>query len=302
MAFKKQTVSFLQQRFREIGFEPYSKHGQNFLIDLNLLDLIVRVADLQPHDVVLEVGTGTGSLTVRLAERAAAVVTVEIDPHLAQLAQEQWDDASNVVLLQQDVLRNKNNLDSRVLETVKAQMAALPGARFKLVANLPYSVATPIISNLLSSDLPPDSMTVTIQKELADRIVAVPRTKDYGSLSLWVQCQCHAWIARELAPSVFWPRPKVHSAIVQIVLDPQMRANVGNLEQFHAYVRGVFLHRRKFLRSALLGAFKQLDKPAVDQALAQLKLGPEARAEELTIAEHLDLFCALEPWLTSGRR
>ena len=108
-----------------------------------------------------------------------------------------------------------------VLETVRAEMAKIPDARFKLVANLPYSVATPVISNLLASDLPPSSMTVTIQKELAERIVARPRTKDYGSFSVWVQSQCSATIVRELAPSVFWPRPKVTSAILQIVLDPR---------------------------------------------------------------------------------
>ncbi|MCA9148258.1 MAG: ribosomal RNA small subunit methyltransferase A [Planctomycetales bacterium] len=297
MTAKKQTISYLQKRFQEIGFKPYAKHGQNFLIDLNILDLAARVAQIEPNDVVLEVGTGTGSLTVRIAERASHVVTVEIDPHLAQMAVEQFDEDAPITLLQYDVLRNKNRLRDEVLETVREKMAAVPDASFKLVANLPYSVATPIISNLLASDLPPDSMTVTIQKELADRLIASPRTKDYGSLSVWVQAQAHALVARELAPTVFWPRPKVTSAIVQIVLDRQKRAEIGDLRTFQTYVRGVFLLRRKFLRSALLGAFKSLDKPSLDPILARQHLGPEARAEELTVEQHLALAKALAPWL-----
>ncbi len=285
MASHKQTVSFLRGKFQEIGFRPYAKHGQNFLIDLNLLDLLVRTADVQPNDVVLEVGTGTGSLTVRLAEQAGAVVTVEIDPHLAQLASEQFDPGAPITLLRQDALRNKNNFAPLVLDTIRTHIANIPGARFKLVANLPYSVATPVISNLLKSDLPPISMTVTIQKELAERLVATPRTKDYSSLSVWVQSQCQATIVRELAPTVFWPRPKVTSAIVHLVLDPAKRAAIHDLDQFHAFVRGVFLHRRKFLRSALLSAFTELDKPTVDRVMEQLQLGPETRAEELTVEQ-----------------
>lgn len=289
MSSKKQTVSYLRRKFSEVGFRPYAKHGQNFLIDLNLLDILADAADLQPNDVVLEVGTGTGSLTVRLAERAGSVVTVEIDPHLAQLATEQFHPDSRILLLQHDALRNKNNLDPRVLETVHSELQRHENGRFKLVANLPYSVATPIISNLLAGDLPPNSMTVTIQKELADRIVASPSTKDYGSLSVWIQSQCDASILRELSPSVFWPKPKVTSAIVQIVLSPEKRAALGDLHEFQRYVRGVFLHRRKFLRSALLGAFKTLDKPTVDLVMQELNLGPESRAEALTVAQHIDL-------------
>jgi 16S rRNA (adenine1518-N6/adenine1519-N6)-dimethyltransferase len=289
MSSKKQTVSFLRGRFQEIGFRPYAKHGQNFLIDLNLLDLLVRVADVQSTDVVLEVGTGTGSLTARLAERAGAVVTVEIDERLSQFALEQLADADNVTLLQMDALRNKNNLSSAVIETVQQAVSRIEQGTIKLVANLPYSVATPIISNLLSCEIVPSSMTVTIQKELADRIVAVPRTKDYGSLSVWVQSQCYAAIVRELAPTVFWPRPKVNSAIIQIVLDPHRRRQIGDLSVFHKFVRGIFLHRRKFLRSSLLSSQKQLSKPDVDAIMHQLQMGPESRAEELTVERMLEL-------------
>ena len=289
MSSKKQTVSYLRQRFSEIGFRPYAKHGQNFLIDLNILDFIVREADIQPNDVVLEVGMGTGSLTVRLAEQAAHVVSVEIDPHLAQLAQEQFDLDSPITILQHDVLKNKNRLHPDVLETVRTVMASVPEARFKLVANLPYSVATPIISNLLASDLPPHSMTVTIQKELGDRIVAEPRSKDYSSLSVWVQSQCEVAIARELAPTVFWPRPKVYSAIVSMVLAPERRSKIAELPVFHHFVRHLFIHRRKFLRGSLLAAFKSLDKPTVDQVMEDLGFDASSRAEELTVPQILQL-------------
>ncbi|MCP4189820.1 MAG: ribosomal RNA small subunit methyltransferase A [Planctomycetaceae bacterium] len=293
MSSKNQTVSFLRGRFREVGFRPYAKHGQNFLIDLNLLDLLVRVADVNSSDVVLEVGAGTGSLTARLAERAAAVVTVEIDPHLAQLALEQLEDADNVTLLQQDALRNKNNLSPILIETLQKKMAETGQTDFKLVANLPYSVATPIISNLLNCEITPSSMTVTIQKELGERIVATPRTKDYSSLSVWIQSQCYAAIVRELAPSVFWPRPKVDSAIVQLVIDRLKRSQISDLGGFNQFIRGVFLHRRKFLRSALVSSQKQLSKSDVDQIMQQLGFTAETRAEELLVEQLLKLWEAV---------
>ncbi len=288
----RQTTRFLKQRFDEVGFRPQSRLGQNFLIDLNLLDLIVRVADLKPTEVVLEVGTGAGSLTTRLAEAAAAVVTVEMDPVLAGLATEQLRSFENVELLAQDALKNKNRFHPTVLARVRSQLEQHPPGTLKLVANLPYSVATPVISNLLASEIVPVTMTVTIQKELADRITALPRTKDYGSLSVWVQSQCRATVVRELAPSVFWPRPKVHSAIVHIELLPEARQALGDPLLFQQFVRGLFLHRRKYLRSALCGAFSELTKADVDRAMQQLQLGPETRAEELTIPQILQLATA----------
>ena len=286
---QRQTASFLRQRFQLVGFRPQSRLGQNFLIDLNLLDVVLRAADIQPHDVVLEVGGGTGSLTTRLAQRAAAVVSVELDAQLAQLAAEQLAGMTNVTLLQQDALRNKNHMHPLVMAAVRAQLQSRERTTFKLVANLPYSVATPVISNMLASEIVPDAMTVMIQKELADRIVAVPRTKEYGSLSVWVQSQCEAAIVRELPPSVFWPRPQVDSAIVQLVLVPAQRAQIGDPLVFQRFVRGLFLHRRKFLRSALSGAFKELSKPRVDAAMSQLQLGPDARAEQLSVSQILEL-------------
>src|SRR6185295_11188486 len=204
-----QTTTFLINRFKNVGIQPNNRHGQNFLIDLNLQRLIVDSANLDARDVVLEVGTGTGSLTALIAERAAAVVSVELDPQLHQLASEELYGFQNVTLLKQDALKNKNNFDPRVLEALHQRLDEHRHSRLKLVANLPYSIATPVVSNLLASSRPPASMTVTIQKEVADRLTARPSTKDYGALSIWIQCQCRAQVLRTLPPSVFWPRPKV---------------------------------------------------------------------------------------------
>ena len=223
----RQTKTFLLERFREMGIRPATRHGQNFLIDLNLVQLIVDAAELTKDDVVLEVGTGTGSLTAMMAERAAAVVTVEIDAHLFELASEQLIDLPNVTMLRLDALRNKNNIDDRVMDAVGEHLAAAPGRRFKLVANLPYNIATPILSNLLLARHVPHSMTATIQKELAERITASPSTKDYSALSVWIQSQATAEIVRLLPPSVFWPAPKVTSAILRIVVDPAKRAQIA---------------------------------------------------------------------------
>jgi 16S rRNA (adenine1518-N6/adenine1519-N6)-dimethyltransferase len=278
------------QRFREAGVRPRPQLGQNFLIDLNLLQVLLRGAEIGPEDVVLEVGTGTGSLTAQMAQHAAAVVTVEVDRELFRLAEEELGRLDNVRMLEVDVLKTKNRLSPVVLETVQKELDAAPGRQFKLAANLPYNVATPLITNLLDLDRPPKTMTVTIQKEVADRIVAEPRSKDYGSLSIWVQSQCRVETLRILAPTVFWPRPKVQSAIIQLTLDEAMRRRIPDRGFFHQFVRAIFLHRRKFLRSELISAFKdRLDKPRVDAVMTRMGFGPDARAEQLSVEQMLAL-------------
>ena len=290
MQSKRQTSSYLKTRFREIGIQPNARFGQNFLIDLNLIDVLVNAAAIDSNDVVLEVGTGTGSLTGKLAKRAKHVITVEIDKQLSQLAQEELIEATNITFLTNDALRNKNNLSNELLDTIREALDVEPRPGFKLVANLPYCVATPVISNLLMSEFMPDSITVTIQKELADRLIAVPSTKDYGSLSVIVQSLCFAQIVRELPPSVFWPQPKVNSAIIQLILDRQKLDRISDLSFFHHFVRRLFLHRRKFLRSGLVGAWKgELTKQDIDELMAAMELGPNSRAEELTIEQILKL-------------
>lgn len=283
---KRQTISYLTKRFQEVGLNPNARHGQNFLIDLNLIKLLADSAQLTRDDVVLEIGTGTGSLTSLLAARAAHVVTVEIDAHLHQLAQEELEPFDNITMLHQDALKNKNTFHPRVLETVRERLNSIEGSVFKLAANLPYNIATPIISNLLRLEFVPASMTVTIQKELADRILAKPNTKDYGALSVWIQSLCDPHLVRVMPPTVFWPRPKVDSAILHIEYRPDKRARIPDLEFFHTFVRSMFFHRRKFMRSVAISAFKgRLTKPQVDEVLNSLGLGPDARTEQLSIEQ-----------------
>ncbi len=286
----RQTKTFLMQRFREIGIQPATRHGQNFLIDLNLQQVIVDAADLTQDDVVLEVGTGTGALTSLMAQKAGAVVTVEIDGHLFELASELLFDYDNVTMLKQDALKNKNNFHPHVLETLGEKLAEAPGRRLKLVANLPYNIATPILSNLLSCQYTPHTMVATIQKELGDRIVASPRSKDYGALSAWMQCQADPEIVRVMAPSVFWPPPKVHSAIVRIVVNEERRAAVPDLRFFHQFVKTIFIHRRKFLRANVVAALKGYQsKEEVDEILAEMDFAPDARTEQLDVPTLLRL-------------
>lgn len=286
----RQTQSFLIQRFQQVGISPKTRHGQNFLIDLNLLDLLFETARVEPRDVVLEVGTGTGSLTAKLARTAAAVVSVELDPQMHQLASEELIDFDNVRLMRRDALKNKNHLNPDVLAAVKERLSAVPDARFKLAANLPYNIATPIITNLLACEMPPETMTVTIQKELADRIVARPSTKDYGALSVWVQSQCEAQIVRLMPPTAFWPRPKVTSAIIHIRLRRDWRERIPDLDFFHSFARTMFFHRRKFLRSVILSGYKgRLGKPEVDAIMAELGFDATTRAEQLDVATMLRL-------------
>ena len=301
MSVQRQTVSFLKQRFADVGLRPDSRHGQNFLIDLNLLDILVAAGQLAKQDFVLEVGTGTGALTARIADEAGFVLSVEIDEHLHQMASEELFGRTNVELLKQDVLKNKNRLEANVLDRI-SQGLAQPGiSSFKFVANLPYNIATPLISNLLKTDTVPDRMAVTIQKELADRIVAGPNTKDYGALSVWVQSLGHAEILRVLPPTVFWPRPKVHSAIIVVVPDPAKRKQIPEIQEFNTLVRALFLHRRKFLRSNLLSALKgRLGKPEVDKIMARRGLGPDSRSEQLSVEEFRLLYLCIREMLVSS--
>ncbi|MBA62438.1 MAG: ribosomal RNA small subunit methyltransferase A [Planctomycetaceae bacterium] len=281
----RQTTTFLKQRMEEAGIRPVSKFGQNFLIDLNLVNMIADSANLTKQDIAVEVGTGTGSLTGLIAQKAGRVITVEIDQNLSQLAQEELASFDNIIFLQQDALRNKNNLSSLLIETIREEMAGVDGARLKLVANLPYNIATPLITNLLTlDDIVPTSMTVTIQKELADRIVARPGTKDYGALSLWIQAQCSPEIVRIMSPQVFWPRPKVDSAIIHLETDFNKRRRIPDLAYYHRFVRNLFIHRRKLLRGVLVSVFKnELSKQQIDNVLEGLNLTGKLRAEQLAV-------------------
>ena len=292
----------MTRRFREVGLDPDTRQGQNFLIDMNLQRLLLETAGLEPRDVVLEIGTGTGGLTAQMAPRVAAVVTVEIDRRLFQMASEELIDCDNVTMLRQDVLKNKNRFHPAVLEAVAQQLAAGPDRRFKLLANLPYKIATPVVSNLLACKIVPYSMTVTIQNELADRITARPSTKDYGALSVWVQSQCRPRIVRVMPPSVFWPRPKVHSAIIHVQTDEKLRSRIPDIGFFHVFARSMFFHRRKFLRSVIASAYKrQIEKPQIDRIMAEMGLAADCRAEQLDVAAMLGLCEKIRATLSDGQ-
>ncbi|NMC19154.1 MAG: ribosomal RNA small subunit methyltransferase A [Thermogutta sp.] len=286
----RQTLTFLRERLAAEGIRPQHDLGQNFLIDLNLLNLLADTAAVGPHDICLEVGTGTGSLTAILADRGAAVVSVELDPRMHRLAVGLLGNRPNVRLLQEDALKSKNRLHPALLDALEQVRAEHPDKCFKLVANLPYNVATPVIGNLLTLERPPQTLTATVQRELAERLVARPGTKDYGALSVWVQSQCTAGIRRILPPQVFWPRPKVFSAIVHLEFRPALRERIPDLPFFHRFVRELFLHRRKLLRAQLAAiAGRRLEKAAVDRILAGAQLDPLCRAEELGVEDLIRL-------------
>ena len=287
---ERQTLSFISKSLERAGLHPKTKYGQNFLVDLNLLDILVKGADIQKTDVILEVGTGMGSLSKLMSPLAGAIVTVEIDRDLQALAVKELRGFTNITMLSCDALRNKNHMREEVLAAVREKMASIPGATFKLVANLPYNVATPIISNLLTVDPFPERMVVTIQKELAQRIVAEPSCKDYSALTIWMQSLCDCEILRILPPSVFWPSPKVDSAIIRVTPNPAKRSRIVDLGYYHSHLRALFFHRRKFLRSQLFTATQDdLTKTQIDEVLAKLQLAHNLRAEQLTVEQIIEL-------------
>ena len=284
-----QTQSRIMRLLGARGLNPRRDLGQNFLIDLNLVRFVAEQAELEGGDVVLEVGSGLGSLTGELAEQSRAVVSVEYDRNLYAIAQESLERFTNVTLLNCDVLRSKSRLAPDVLAAVERELAASPDCGLKLVANLPYNVATPVISNLVATELPWKGMVVTIQYELAERMLAGPSTPQYSALSVWLQAQCEIEILRKLSPSVFWPRPQVESAIVRILPDEEKRNRIADREFFHEYVRGVFLHRRKQLRGLLAGMAPEIDKAAAAKLLETAGCGENVRAEELDVSTHVEL-------------
>ncbi|QDV53758.1 16S rRNA (adenine(1518)-N(6)/adenine(1519)-N(6))-dimethyltransferase RsmA [Gimesia fumaroli] len=288
---ERQTRSYLMQLFERHGFNPRSDLGQNFLIDLNIIEYVVQHGHIQPQDIVLEVGTGTGGMTTFMAQKARHVVTVEYDRNMHTLASEATQRYDNITLLNCDALKNKNRMSPTVINAIEEQLAANPGSQLKLVANLPYNVATPIISNIVASDLPWNRMVVTIQYELGLKMSCKPSTSNYGALSVWLQSQCFVKLLKKLGPTVFWPRPKVDSAIVQLTPNPPLKKQIKDRVFFQDFLRRIFQHRRKLMRSTLVGMYsKQLSKSAVDEILLTHNIDKEKmRAEELTVPEMIAL-------------
>jgi 16S rRNA (adenine1518-N6/adenine1519-N6)-dimethyltransferase len=291
MSKERQTQSYLRTLFAQRGIAPRHRYGQNFLIDLNIHDLIVKSADVGPGDVILEIGSGAGAMTALMASKGAAVVAVDIDPAMVELTTLATAGMPNVRVLRADALAGKNTMNPDVLDSVRAGLAAAPGRRLKLVANLPFHVATPIVANLLvHPDLCPARMVVTIQLELAERMLAAPGTEAYGALSVLVQALADCELVRTLPPSVFWPRPKVESAVIAITPDPAKRAAIADLPWFHSVVRQLFLLRRKNLRRVIHSLWRdQLERSEVDALLESIGLTGLVRAEAMNVEEFLSL-------------
>ena len=229
----------------ERGLRPKHRFGQNFLHDHNLLRKLVDAADISPGDVVLEVGPGTGTLTEELLDRGAQVIACELDEDLAAIVEERLGD--RITLIRGDCLEKQRQLNAKVVEAI----AARP---FKLVANLPYQAASPLISTLLIEHPPPQcrGQFVTIQKEVAERLMAQPGTKAYGPLTVIVQALAEVHRIAVLSPSCFWPQPEVTSAMVAIVPRQEAERLVADEEAARAFARFItelFTRRRKQLGS-----------------------------------------------------
>jgi 16S rRNA (adenine1518-N6/adenine1519-N6)-dimethyltransferase len=286
----RQTQTYLRHLFEERGLRPKNKLGQNFLVDLNLIDFIVKHAELSRQDMVLEVGTGTGSLTAALADQAGAVLTVEIDETFHDLVQETLGHHGHVQFFRGDILKNKNHLNPFVMAKLQDGLARFQGEHLKLVANLPFAVATPVISNLILSDLPFERMVVTVQWEIAERLTANPGSKEYGALAILMQSLADIELLRRLPPAVFWPRPQVASAIIRIWPRADKRGQIPDPLQFRHFLRDLYAHRRKNLRGALVSLpATGGDKASVDRKLAALGLDGNCRAETLDRHVHLQL-------------
>lgn len=286
-----QTKRQIQELLTAAGVAPNRRLGQHFLVDLNLMRLVVDSAGIGPCDVVLEIGTGTASLTEALAEQAGQVVTVELDTVLAGIARSRLAEKANVQPLHTDALSNKGSMAPAVMEAVAAARTKLGGTpRTLLVANLPYDAASPIMINLIKGPLIVDAMCVTVQKEVAERMIASPGRRDYGTLSIFLQATGKVERLRTLPPSAFWPPPQVDSAIVRYTRDPAKVHSIEDMGLFGAVVSLFIGHRRKMLRACVKTAPPEL--PARDLwpgIFERCSIDPTCRPEELSPDQYVAL-------------
>ncbi len=291
----KLTQSEIRELLDEEGLRPDHRYGQHFLVDGNLLELLVREADLLPTDVVLEVGAGVGNLTDRLVAEAGHVVAVEIDARLAPILERRLGEAENLDLRVCDVLADKHHVAPDVLEVARRR-AEETGGRLKLVSNLPYSAATPLVAELVADDNPPSLLVFTVQEEVAARLAAEPSTRAYGPVGVLVQALAEVTVLRRLAPSVFWPRPQVYSAMVRVWPSPGRRRRIADPGTFRGIVEGLFAHRRKRAPKSLALADPDGASPETwATRLEDAGLDPQARGETYRIAEIIEL-ANRAPW------
>lgn len=252
--------------------------GQNFLVDVNILEKLITYAGIEKNTDVIEIGPGIGALTEQLAIRANHVVAYEIDQRLIPILEDTLGDYENVQLIHQDIL--KANVKD-MIQTHFSQKQAI-----HVVANLPYYITTPILTKLLRDNLPVASFTVMVQKEVAERMASGPNTKSYGSLSLAVQYYTEAEVVMNVPKSVFMPQPNVDSSVLRLVTRSNPPVAVTNEDFFFSLARACFAQRRKTLRNNLIQYFRNThDKESIHHVLKNADIDGARRGETLTMEE-----------------
>ena len=267
------TIAVLQK----YNFSFQKKFGQNFLIDTHVLDKIIASAEITKDDMVLEIGPGIGTMTQYLACAAGKVVAVEIDKTLIPILEDTLSEYDNVQIINQDVLK---------VNLAKLAEEENGGKPIKVVANLPYYITTPIIMGLFENHVPLKSITVMVQKEVADRMQGGPGTKDYGALSLAVQYYAKPYIVANVPPNCFMPRPKVGSAVIRLERYEEPPVQVADEKLMFRIIRASFNQRRKTLVNGLKNSPEiQFSKEEIEAAIETLGKGASVRGEALTLEE-----------------
>ena len=269
------------QTIKKYEFAFQKKFGQNFLIDDHVITKIINAAEITKDDLVLEIGPGIGTMTQYLAESARKVIAVEIDKNLIPILGETLAEYDNVTVINEDILKLDIN---RLVEEENA------GKPIKVVANLPYYIKTPIIMGLFESHVPLQSITVMVQKEVADRMQVGPGSKDYGALSLAVQYYAKPYIAANVPPNCFIPRPGVGSAVIRLTRDEEPPVTVKDESLMFKLIRASFNQRRKTLQNGIANSPElPYSKAQVEKALEKMGLAANVRGESLTLAEFAKL-------------
>ncbi len=273
LGIPQNTIEVLQK----YNFNFQKKFGQNFLIDTSVLDRTIDAAEITKEDCVLELGPGIGTMTQYLAERAGSVVAVEIDKNLIPILEDTLSAYDNVTVINDDILK----VD--VQSIVREKNAGRP---VKVVANLPYYITTPIIMGLFEHNIPLKSITIMVQKEVADRMKVGPGTKDYGALSLAVQYYAKPEIVANVPPNCFIPRPNVGSAVIRLTRYEEPPVKVKDEKKMFALIRASFNQRRKTLVNGLGNSPEvAATKEEVAAALEKMELSPTIRGEALTLEQ-----------------
>jgi 16S rRNA (adenine1518-N6/adenine1519-N6)-dimethyltransferase len=276
-----QTKQQIQQLLASAGVEPNKRLGQHFLVDLNLMRLLIDTANISNDDIVLEVGCGTGSLTQGLSERAGKVIAVELDKPLAEIAARQCP-AGNVEVINADILENKSTINQTVTDTIEAARKNHSG-RFILVSNLPYSAASPLMMNLITGTMIAEAMHVTVQKEVAERMTAGPVDQHYGTLSIHMAETGDVKTERVLKPTVFWPQPQVYSAMISFVRKSEKAGRIKNMELLGEVVNLFMQHRRKMVKACTRFVAGSLAKISNwSEIFEKCNIDPRNRPEQLT--------------------